>query len=76
MRQILKLNLSKQVRKNSCLVNPLSSNFSTKQDNSTIIVGAGLGGLICGAMLSKSGVPVTLIERQSIPGGITLSTLF
>jgi prolycopene isomerase len=40
-----------------------------KRQYQTVIIGAGLGGLCCGAYLAKSGVPVTLIEQHSIPGG-------
>lgn len=34
-----------------------------------IIIGAGLGGLIAGAKLSKGGKKVLLLEQHSIPGG-------
>lgn len=34
-----------------------------------VIIGAGLGGLIAGAKLSKSGKKVLLVEQHSIPGG-------
>jgi len=34
-----------------------------------IIIGGGLGGLICGAKLSKEGKKVLLIEQHYIPGG-------
>jgi phytoene dehydrogenase-like protein len=35
----------------------------------TVIIGAGLGGLVCGAYLAKQGIPVTVVEQHSIPGG-------
>ena len=35
----------------------------------TIIIGAGLGGLITGAMLAKKGKSVLVLEQHSIPGG-------
>lgn len=34
-----------------------------------VIIGAGLGGLIAGAKLSKAGKSVLLVEQHSIPGG-------
>src|SRR5690606_5344212 len=34
-----------------------------------IIVGAGLGGLSCALHLAGSGREVTILERESIPGG-------
>jgi len=39
----------------------------------TVIIGAGLGGLCCGAYLAKQGVPVTIIEQHNIPGGYATS---
>ena len=36
---------------------------------SLVVIGAGLGGLCCGAYLAKQGVPVTVVEHHSIPGG-------
>ena len=35
----------------------------------TVIIGAGLGGLCCGAYLVRQGIPVTLVEQHRIPGG-------
>lgn len=35
----------------------------------TVIVGAGLGGLVCGAYLARQGLPVTVIEQHDRPGG-------
>ena len=34
-----------------------------------IIVGAGIGGLACGALLAKEGLEVLVIDRQDRPGG-------
>jgi phytoene dehydrogenase-like protein len=39
----------------------------------TVIIGSGLGGLCCGAYLSKFGVPVTVVEQHDIPGGYATS---
>lgn len=36
---------------------------------STVIIGGGLGGLFCGAILAKNGRKVTVIEKNSIIGG-------
>jgi len=33
------------------------------------IIGSGLGGLLCGAILSKEGMKVCVLEKQSQPGG-------
>ena len=38
-----------------------------------VIIGAGLGGLVCGAYLVKQGIPVTVVEQHSIPGGYATS---
>jgi phytoene dehydrogenase-like protein len=35
-----------------------------------VVVGAGVGGLACGAYLAKSGAKVLVVERHSIPGGL------
>lgn len=47
--------------------------MSTDQNHPTVIIGAGLGGLCCGALLAKQGVPVTIIEQHSKPGGYATS---
>ena len=39
------------------------------QDRRTVIIGAGLGGLCCGALLARDGVPVTIVEQHLRPGG-------
>ena len=41
----------------------------SRSESPTVIVGGGIGGLVTGAYLSKQGLPVTLIEQQSFPGG-------
>lgn len=34
-----------------------------------VIVGAGIGGLVCGALLAKKGVSVAIFEKEERPGG-------
>ena len=34
-----------------------------------VIIGAGLGGILCGALLGRDGYQVTILERQGFPGG-------
>jgi len=43
----------------------------TKYD--AIIIGAGIGGLVCGCYLAKAGLRVLIIEQASIPGGYCTS---
>lgn len=50
-------------------INAYASRMGPKKDYPAVIIGAGLGGLCCGAYLAKQGVPVTLVERHDIPGG-------
>ena len=38
-----------------------------------VIIGAGLGGLCCGAHLVKQGYPVTVVEQHHVPGGYASS---
>jgi len=40
-----------------------------KKDYPTVIIGAGIGGLCCGAYLARQGIPVTVVEQHMIPGG-------
>ncbi len=40
-----------------------------KENYPTVIIGAGLGGLCCGAYLARQGFPVTVVEQHSVPGG-------
>ncbi|HTF99760.1 MAG TPA: NAD(P)/FAD-dependent oxidoreductase [Nitrospirota bacterium] len=41
----------------------------TKDNYDSIIIGAGLAGLVCGSYLAKAGMKVLLIERHDKPGG-------
>jgi len=38
-----------------------------------IIIGAGLGGLVCGCYLSKAGMKVLIVEQHNKPGGCCVS---
>jgi prolycopene isomerase len=46
-----------------------AAQMGKKGDYPTAIIGAGLGGLCCGAYLARIGIPVTVIEQHDIPGG-------
>jgi prolycopene isomerase len=50
-----------------------AANMGPKSNYPTVIVGAGLGGLSCGAYLAKEGIPVTVVEQRDIPGGYACS---
>ncbi|MFQ5964269.1 MAG: phytoene desaturase family protein [Candidatus Scalinduaceae bacterium] len=55
-------------------LNDFPSNKSQiKSKYDVIILGAGIGGLICGAFLAKSEKKVLIIEQHSIPGGYCTS---
>lgn len=55
-------------------INDISFNKSEIQSNyDVIIIGSGIGGLICGTFLAKNGKKVLIIERHSIPGGYCTS---
>jgi phytoene dehydrogenase-like protein len=46
-----------------------------KRNRKILIIGAGIGGLATAAVLSKSGLDVTVLEAQTYPGGCA-STFF
>ena len=50
-----------------------AASMGPKGNYSTVIIGAGLGGLCCGAYLSRFGIPVTVVEQHDIPGGYATS---
>jgi phytoene dehydrogenase-like protein len=50
-----------------------AAKMGPKTDYPTVIIGAGLGGLCCGAFLAKQGIPVTVVEQHNIPGGYATS---
>jgi len=54
-------------------ISAYAAKMNPKSDYPTVIIGAGLGGLVCGAYLAKQGVPVTVVEQHSIPGGYATS---
>jgi len=54
-------------------ISAYAAKMGPKNDYPTVIIGAGLGGLCCGAYLVKQGVPVTVIEQHNIPGGYATS---
>lgn len=50
-----------------------AAQMGPKQAYPTVVIGAGLGGLCCGAYLARQGIPVTVIEQHSVPGGYATS---
>jgi phytoene dehydrogenase-like protein len=40
-----------------------------KREYDVIMVGAGLGGLVCGALLAKQGLKVIVLDKNNCPGG-------
>lgn len=44
-----------------------------KQKYDVIIIGAGIGGLVCGCYLAKAGMNVLIVEQHSRPGGYCTS---
>ncbi len=51
----------------------LAAAITNKKDFPIVVIGAGIGGLVSAAYLSKYGFDVTLIEQHSIPGGYATS---
>jgi phytoene dehydrogenase-like protein len=54
-------------------ISAYAAKMGPKSDYPTVIIGAGLGGLVCGAYLAKQGIPVTVVEQHSVPGGYATS---
>ena len=54
-------------------ISAYAAKMEPKSDYPTVVIGAGLGGLVCAAYLAKQGVPVTVVEQHSIPGGYATS---
>jgi prolycopene isomerase len=50
-------------------ISAYAAKMGPKNEYPTVVIGAGLGGLVCGAYLAKQGVPVTVVEQHSVPGG-------
>lgn len=46
---------------------------SKKTEYDAIIVGAGIGGLVCGCYLAKTGMKVLIVEKNDKPGGYCTS---
>ncbi|WP_457553237.1 phytoene desaturase family protein [Desulfobacula sp.] len=51
----------------------LAAQVDKKKNFPVVVIGAGLGGLVSAAYLSKYGFDVTLIEQHSVPGGYATS---
>lgn len=47
--------------------------MATKYDYDAIIIGAGIGGLVCGCYLAKAGMKVLIVEKNANPGGYCTS---
>lgn len=54
-------------------ISAYAARMGPKSDYPTVVIGAGLGGLVCGAYLAREGIPVTVVEQHSIPGGYATS---
>ena len=50
-------------------INAFAVAMGNKANYPVVVIGAGLGGLCAAAYLSKFGVPVTVVEQHTIPGG-------
>ncbi|NOX33622.1 MAG: NAD(P)/FAD-dependent oxidoreductase [Deltaproteobacteria bacterium] len=51
----------------------IASSIPDKKNFPIVVIGAGLGGLVSAAYLSRYGFDVTLIEQHSVPGGYATS---
>ena len=51
----------------------MGSKMGPANEYPTVIIGAGLGGLCCGAYLARQGIPITVVEQHDIPGGYATS---
>ena len=47
--------------------------MAEKYDYDAIIIGAGIGGLVCGCYLAKAGMKVLIVEKNAKPGGYCTS---
>ena len=54
-------------------VHAMAAKMGPQSEYPTVIIGAGLGGLCCGAYLARQGIPVTVVEQHDIPGGYATS---
>ena len=54
-------------------ISAYASKMGPKSDYPTVVIGAGLGGLCCAAYLARQGIPVTVVEQHTIPGGYATS---
>ena len=54
-------------------ISAYAAKMESKDEYPVAIIGAGLGGLVCGAYLAQQGLPVTVVEQHSIPGGYATS---
>jgi all-trans-retinol 13,14-reductase len=54
-------------------ISAYAAKMGPKRDYPTVVIGAGLGGLVCAAYLAREGIPVTVVERHTIPGGYATS---
>jgi len=43
--------------------------LSMNQNYDAIVVGAGIGGVVCAALLAQNGVSTLLVDKNSLPGG-------
>ena len=54
-------------------INAYAARINPKENFPVVVIGAGLGGLCCGAYLARQGIPVTVVEQHSVPGGYASS---